>query len=284
MHRDGKTIFITGTTTGIGLAAARKLDSMGWRVFAGALPSEDTSALRQNTSERLTVIPIDITQPEMIAAAVETVRAAVGEGGLNALHNNAGYAQTGPIEFVSLEALRRQFEVNVFGHVAVTQAFLPLLRAGKGRIVNTVSVLGRVVLPFTGAYSMSKFALEAFTDALRLELAPWQIPVIAIEPASVNTPFFDKAAESFNALGDHAAQAAALYGGSLTASADLSAQMRGRAQTPEQIADVIAEALTVERPKTRYLIGREARLLAFFARWLPDGRRDKAILRQYRSK
>lgn len=280
---NNRAIFITGTTTGIGRATARKLDQLGFRVFAGVLPGEDTTALCDGVSDRLTLIPIDITQKAMITDAAKTLQMALGDTGLYGLHNNAGYAQTGPLEVLPLEALRKQFEVNVFGHFAVTQALLPLLRMGHGRIVNTTSVLGRVVLPFTGAYSMSKFAMEAFTDALRLELSPWNIPVSAIEPASVNTPFFDKAAESFTGLDAAAAERTEqLYGKMLQASADLSGQMRGNALTPEAIAEVVAEIFTTDQPKTRYVIGREARLLAFFARWLPDRRRDRAILRQFR--
>ncbi len=282
-----RTILITGTTSGIGMATAKLLDARGWRVFAGVLPDEDTGALLAGASSRLTVLPLDITDPVLIADAAARIAQAVGAEGLHALHNNAGYPLTGPLEFLPLEALQQQFSVNVVGHVRVTQALLPLLRMaaakdGGARIVNTVSVLGRIALPFTGAYSMSKFAMEAFTDALRNELAPWNIQVSAIEPGSVATPFFHRAEESMDMVRrTFSSRAEALYGDLLAKSSEVSSSMTASALPPEAVAGVVLKALTDPRPKTRYLVGREARILAFFAHWFGDRRRDRAILRQY---
>ena len=181
-----KSVVITGASTGIGAACALHLDQWGWRVFAGVRKQGDAEALRAQGSARLTPVSLDVTDTVSISTAASAVAGAVGAAGLAGLVNNAGIVVPGPIELLPLSDLRRQLEINVVGQVAVTQAFLPLIRAGRGRIVNMGSIAGRMATPFTGAYGASKFALEALTDALRLELQPWGISVSIIEPGAVD--------------------------------------------------------------------------------------------------
>ena len=185
-------VVVTGASTGIGEACALQLDRMGFSVFAGVRREADGKALEQKASGRLTPVFIDVADEVSIASAVETVSAAVGDAGLAGLVNNAGIAVPAPIELVPLDALRRQLEVNVIGQVSVTQAFLPLVRKAQGRIVNMGSIAGRLAIPFLGPYCMSKFAMEALTDSLRVELRPWGIKVSLVEPGRISTPIWGK--------------------------------------------------------------------------------------------
>ncbi|MEX0791398.1 MAG: SDR family NAD(P)-dependent oxidoreductase, partial [Actinomycetota bacterium] len=174
MSEDRGAVVITGASTGIGRATAPRLAAIGFRVFAGVRKQADADSLKQE-APAVTPLILDVTDEHSIAEAATAVKAAVGANGLAGLVNNAGITVPGPLEFLPAEDLRRQFEVNVIGPIAVTQAFMPLLRAGKGRIVNVGSIGGRVSTPFLGAYSASKFAIEAISDALRVELRPWGI-------------------------------------------------------------------------------------------------------------
>src|SRR5260370_25499123 len=186
------SVVVTGASTGIGEACALRLDMRGFRCFAGVRRAVAGGAWKQKASGRLTPILLDVTDASSIKSAAAAVAAALGEEGLSGLVNNAGIAIAGPLEFLPIDELRRQFEVNVIGQIAVTQAFLPLLRKGHGRIVNMGSIAGKSALPFAGPFCASKFALEALTDSLRMELLPWNIPVSIIEPAYVTTPILQK--------------------------------------------------------------------------------------------
>ena len=170
-----KSVVVTGASSGIGLASALRLANAGWRVYGGARTEEAAAALRERGFEPLL---LDVTDAGQIAAAAT----AVGSE-LHGIVDNAGIAIAAPLELVPLEELRRQLEVNVVGQVAVLQAFLPALRAGRGRVVLMGSVGGRSALPFLGPYAASKHALEAFADVLRIELAPWGMTVSIVEPA-----------------------------------------------------------------------------------------------------
>ncbi|MCG3209140.1 MAG: Diacetyl reductase [(S)-acetoin forming] [Anaerolineae bacterium] len=266
-----KTVVITGASTGIGRACALELDRRGWRVFAGVRQPADAAALAGQSSPNLTPVFIDVTDSESIAAAAEQVTATVGPAGLTGLVNNAGIGAGGPLEFIPIELLRQQFEINVIGQVAVTQAFLPLLRAGRGRIINMSSISGRVSVPFVGPYSASKFALEALTNSLRNELQPWGIKVISIQPGSIATPIWEKTlALSYQLRRQMPPRAEDLYGARLD---DLLAAVKntaGRGVPPERVARVVHTALTAARPKLRYLVGADARLAALLVALLPD--------------
>jgi NAD(P)-dependent dehydrogenase (short-subunit alcohol dehydrogenase family) len=257
-----RTALVTGASSGIGQACAVQLVSSGWRVFAGVRRAGEAP---DGTEEVL----LDVTAADQIRAAAELVDR------LDGLVNNAGIAISAPVEFVPPEELRHQLEVNLVGQVAVTQAFLPALRRAKGRIVFMGSIAGRSALPFLSPYAASKHALEAVADSLRLELRPFGIHVSIVQPGSIKTAIWARSAQraaeliaaSDGELGD-------LYGERIAAFRQIALE-RGAAGAPaEKVAKVVLEALTAERPHTRYLIGRDARLRAGFER-LPDRLRDR---------
>lgn len=271
-------VLITGASTGIGAACARDLDRRGFAVWATVRKDADGERLRAGSSEHLRVLPMDVTDAGSIRAAVPVVAEAVGAAGLQGLVNNAGIAVAGPLEGVPLDALRQQLEVNVIGPVAVTQAFLPLLRQGRGRIVNMGSVGGLNVFPFIGPYCASKFALEALTDALRMELAPWGLHVAIIEPASIRTPIWGKGAEAAAATVTDP-RILELYGDQLAALARITRAQDEQGASPDLVAAAVHHALTAHPPRTRYLVAPKAWVRKFL-QWLPDRLRDRILLRK----
>ncbi|HEX8075515.1 MAG TPA: SDR family oxidoreductase [Thermoleophilaceae bacterium] len=268
-------VVITGTSTGIGRACALRLDQSGFEVFACVRRPDDGKRLRDHASERLRPLIVDVTDSDSIADAAATVRRAVGDGGLTGLVNNAGMTVTGPLEFIPLDQLRQQLEVNLIGQVAATQGFLPLIRKARGRIVNMSSIGGRVSNGFLAPYQASKFAIEAVTDSLRKELRPWGIHVVAIEPGSIATPIWDKGSESaFAMLEQMPAEAHELYGEAIPKVAEMARKLGERAIPPERVAKVVLRALTARRPRTRYLVGTDARVQLALNRLLPDRAMD----------
>ena len=273
---------ITGASTGIGEACALRLDARGWRVYAGVRNQRDADALRAKASPRLVPLMIDVTDEASIASAASQVERELGSGrGLAGLVNNAGIAIGGPLEFMPIGDLRKQLEVNVIGQVAATQAFLPLIRQARGRIVNMGSIGGRLATGFFGPYNASKFALEAITDALRQELRPWGIDVAIIEPGSIATPIWEKgiadARERERALSARAAGLYKPYADAMIAKAD---EMGGRGIAPDEVAKAVEHALVSKRPKTRYIVGRDAQLQAVAARVVPDRLMDRVVASQ----
>jgi NAD(P)-dependent dehydrogenase (short-subunit alcohol dehydrogenase family) len=273
-----RSVVITGASTGIGAACAVRLDALGFRVFAGVRRAEDGEALQKECSSRLMPISLDVTDPASIAAAAERVSAIVGDQGLAGLVNNAGIAVGGPIELVPMSAVRSQFEVNVFGQIAVTQAFLPLLRRGRGRVVNMGSIAGRAATPYIGLYSASKFAMEALTDALRSELQPWGIEVSIVEPGAIATQIWKKSARIADdmkaGLSDGARR---LYGEQITSVRSSIQEVEKRAIPATAVAEAVVHALSAKRPKARYLVGIDARIRAAMAAWLPDRVQDRVL-------
>ena len=273
-------VVITGASTGIGKACALELDRRGFRVFAGVRTDAAAEQLRAEASARLTPVLIDVTAADTIAAAAKKVAEATGDAGLAGLVNNAGIAVPGPIELVPIDDFRRQLEINVVGQVAVTQAFLPLLRKTRGRVVNMSSISGGVALPSMGAYSASKFALEAVSDALRLEVRTWGIRVSCVEPGPITTPIWEKS----KAVADHLSEevdpaALALY------EADLAVIRRAvehsiRSASPvERVVKAVVHALTSRRPKPHYYLGGQVWMSFNFLRILPGGLRDWIVLK-----
>lgn len=271
-------VIVTGASTGIGEACALHLDGLGFSVFAGVRKTSDGAALARKASDRLTAVSIDVADGASIASAAEDVATAVGKAGLAGLVNNAGIAVAGPLEFLPISELRKQLEVNVIGQIAVTQAFLPLLRQGHGRIVNIGSISGRMATPFVGPYAASKFAMEALTDSLRMELRPWSISVSLIEPGSVATPIWRKSGAAADELARSLAERAHdLYGPALAAMRK-AADKIGRAGVPAAVvAKAVAHALVSKRPKTRYVVGRDAKFRAALVTILSDRMRDGLI-------
>lgn len=279
-----RAVVVTGASTGIGRACASRLDRRGYRVFAGVRRAVDADGLTAAASHRLVPILLDVTDAASIAAATDAVSRAVSPGGLAGLVNNAGIAVAAPLEFVPLDDLRRQFEVNVIGQVAVTQAFLPLLRRAHGRIVNIGSVSGRLASPLAGPYAASKFALEALTDALRRELAPWDIEVVIVEPGNVATPLWERsAAWAERMLPTLPREAHALYGELMTGAIRYARRPPG-AGPPEAVARAVEHALEAPRPRTRYPVGRDAQIVVRLVRWLPDRWIDWLLWRRRRAR
>ena len=263
-------VVITGTSTGIGRAAALRLDAAGFDVFAGVRRADDGEQLEADASGRLRTLIVDVTDADAIAAAARDVEAAVGERGVAGLVNNAGMTVVGPLEFVAIEDVRRQLEVNLVGQIAVTQAFLPLIRRATGRIVNISSVGGRVVNGFLGPYQASKFAVEAVTDALRKELRPWGIHVVAIEPGSIDTEMWRKGTEQGQEVIDGLPpEGRELYGEQIPKVMEFALKIAERAVSPERVAAAIERALTASRPRTRYLVGIDARAQVVLSGLLP---------------
>lgn len=275
-------VVVTGASTGIGRATALHLDGLGYRVYAGVRREADGEALRQAGSPRLVTIRLDVTDICSIEAAARAVSAGAGEAGLRGLVNNAGICVAGAVEFLPLEELRNQFEVNVIGQVAVTQALLPLIRRGRGRIINMGSVGGRLSMPLMGAYCASKSALEAVTDALRLELRPWKIRVSLIEPGLISTSMFERVKRRSDGLLDSLPEEARrLYDPTIEAMRAVTEEEFRSASPPEVVARVVEKALTARRPKAHYVVGRNGRLEAFVA-GLPGRMRDVVLARALR--
>jgi NAD(P)-dependent dehydrogenase (short-subunit alcohol dehydrogenase family) len=273
-------VVITGSSTGIGKACALHLDSLGFRVFAGVRKEEDGERLRGEGSARLRTVVLDITDPASIAAARAQVEEALEGRGLDGLVNNAGIAVSGPLEFLPLDELRRQLEVNVVGQIAVTQAFLPALRRGGGRIVNIGSIGGKMALPFVGPYAASKFAMEGLTDSLRRELKPHGVSVSIVRPGAIQSEIWDKGqAKSEELTEEMPAEAMEVYGKQIEGGRAAARQRAEDAVPAQEVADVVAHALTSDRPRTRYLVTRRAKMLAAFARFLPDRAFDRMIER-----
>jgi NAD(P)-dependent dehydrogenase (short-subunit alcohol dehydrogenase family) len=267
-----RAVLITGASSGIGRACALHLDALGFRVFAGVRNPAAADDLRRAGSSGLCPVTLDVTSAECIASVAGEVRQALGSDPLIGLVNNAGVGYGGPIEYLPLERFRQQFEVNLFGPVAVIQAFLPLLRLARSpRIVNIGSVQGRAVTPFLAPYTCSKFALEALTGTLRQELAPWGIHVCIVEPGIVRTAMFSKAVTQLARLREILpVEALDRYGHAVAPFERALEAAPRKGSSPDGVARAVARALTARRPKTRYVVGLDARLLTFLCWLLPD--------------
>ena len=273
-------VLVTGTSTGIGAATAAHLATNGFHVFAGVRREADGETLRALAPGNMTPLILDVTDEAAISAAAATVADAVGNRGLAGLVNNAGIAKPAPIEFQPLADFRTQLEVNLFGPVAMIQAFLPLIRRAGGRIVNVGSIGGLLVLPLNGAYSASKFGIRAVSDALRLELRQWSIHVSLIEVAPVKTAIFDKTYAELDRLEQRLGEAGyRLYEEQAAAVRTATEKAAAYADPPLVIAKAIADALTSDKPKTRYLVGHGGKQVAVAAA-LPDRARDRALARE----
>lgn len=277
---------ITGASTGIGRASTLRLADKGWTVLAGVRDPSAGERLLADAPSSGRVIPLslEVTDSVQVVAAAARVEQELGErgaspsGGLDALVNNAGIGIGGPLELISQEELRRQFEVNVFAQMAVTQALLPALRRAHGRIVFVSSIGGRVAMAFTAPYAASKHAVEALGDALRVELRSSGIQVALVEPGSVATPIWDKARVEADAV-SIPPELQAEYGSVPAAMRKVLADTARRGVAPELVAQTIERALTAPRMKARYVVGRDAKAMLLVKRLLPDLVFDKVARR-----
>lgn len=276
MSNKSKNIVITGASTGIGKACVLYLDKLGFRIFAGVRKKNDGESLLKEASNQITPFYLDVTDKNAIEFAVKKIEKSVGEDGLVGLVNNAGIATSGPSAFIPTDYLMRILEVNVVGQISVLQAFLPMLIKARGRLVNMSSISGRVVYPMMGHYAASKFALEAITDALRLELIPLGIKVSIIEPGPISTPIWDKGFRMREELENFIPSWAKDNYETVTHKI-LSHARNSQENAPPAIivARAVSHALTSKRPKVRYPVGRWVWLYTTVFRIMPDVMKDK---------
>jgi len=253
---------VTGASSGIGEACARRLAAHGWEVYASVRAACDAP---DGTRE----LVFDVTDCDSVRGALRTI------GSLDAVVANAGIAIAAPLEFLPEQELARQLDVNVVGQFRVVQPLVPLLRRSRGRVVLMGSIGGRSALPFLGAYAMSKFALEAFADSLRVEVAPWGIHVAIVEPGTIATAMWTKPQRSLDEFPPEAAQ---LYGGRIERFRKLAAARSSKGVPAEEVAKAVEHALTSPKPRTRYVVGPDAKKRARVQR-LPDRLRDRVLTR-----
>lgn len=266
-------VVVSGASTGLGAATTQELARRGYHVLAGVRGEQAAESIR---SERVEPVILDITDSAHVAAVAR--RVAVDPRPLRALINNAGMAANAPVEALPLEVWRRMFEVNLFGHIAMTQGLLPALRISGGRVVNVSSTGGKIAMPAFGAYSATKYAVEAMSDSLRRELAGQGVDVVIVEPGAVKTDMVSTgtraAHELLDAMSD---EHRALYADTMAAFLVQTAEF-GRSGLPAaEAARTMARAVTARRPRTRYTIGRDAAVFTALSRLLPDRVLDRAL-------
>jgi NAD(P)-dependent dehydrogenase (short-subunit alcohol dehydrogenase family) len=275
-------IVVTGASTGIGRACALDLVKRGFHVFAGVRQESAGTSLEEESGHQLTPLILDITNEEQLRQAVQTVTDALENQPLQGLVNNAGITVHGPLEFVPVADLRRQLEVNVVAQLAVTQGFLPLLRRSRGRVVLMGSVSGLLAVPGFGPYSMSKYALEAMADVLRLELSPWEIQVALIQPGAIDTPIWEKGFSHWDRFEQTAPAAMQeLYDAQIKSIRGVAKHSQSQAQTAQVVADAVVHALTSSRPRSRYVVGGGAGQQKILSK-LPDSWRDRLLRKMMR--
>lgn len=285
---ENPAVLITGSSSGIGQACAIELHRLGYQVFAGVRRQVDGEALVAQTSSRLTPVILDVTDRESIATAVASVSEAVGTRGLAGLVNNAGISVACVLEYLPLETLRRQFEVNVFGPLAVTQATLPLLRTARGRVVNISSLSGMTAGPYVGPYAASKHAFEALSDSLRLELRGFGIRVAVVQPADIATPIWEKSQLAADQLRDEVMEAIGeripaevqdVYRDDIVAMRQATTGFAAKAIPVARVVRAVTHALSSRYPRTRYRVGAKTWGVALALRNFPDRLRDRVVLR-----
>lgn len=281
MSENKKYVFITGASSGIGKITAITLAKNGFQILAGVRKEEDAQKLKAESSN---IIPIflDVTNQDSINDAFNKIFEIIENNGLYSLVNNAGIAVAGPLEFLPIERLRQQLEINVIGQIAITQKLLPLIRKGQGRIINISSIAGFTAFPFKGAYAASKFAVEGFSDSLRRELKPWKIPVCIIEPGVIKTPIWEKSINLVEDIVEEMPLEAEKYYGSVYKNLLCRTMKRveNKGASPEEVAKAILHALTSKKPKARYLVGKDAYFLRYFLTKLPDKIVDSFICKR----
>ncbi len=275
-----RTVVITGASSGIGRASVQRMVAAGWHVFATVRKSEDGERLRSEISGEITPLIMDVTDRASVNSAAEKTSGELQLRGLTGLVNVAGIGMVRPVEYATDADLREIFEINVFGQVAVTQAFLPLLRKARGRIVNISSVGVHLAIPFGGLLNASKSAFARFSDTMRLELRPFGIRVSAIEPGAIRTPAVDKTLGHVDEVVQQLpAKGAAQYGEMLKDFARRAYSREMNGSSPDVVARAVHHALTARHPHNRYLVGKHASLLAVLPKILPEWLLDAVLLR-----
>jgi NAD(P)-dependent dehydrogenase (short-subunit alcohol dehydrogenase family) len=274
-------IIITGASSGIGNSTARYLAERGYFVYGGVRKTSDATALRETAPDSLQPLMLDVTKQDQIDAAAARVQQEVQTPGLIVLINNAGITTSGPVEFLPVDELRSLWEVNVTGVVAVTQAFMPLIRAANtGHIINISSFGGSIASPFLAPYHASKFALEAISDSLRMELSPWpNIHVSVVKPASIKTPIWQKAVDDFDSLFERLKPGAReYYDQALRTVTQSRIDFDERGEEPIVVARAIHKIITMSSPPARRLVAFNP-VVFVLLRLLPDRWRDRLVRR-----
>ena len=275
-----QTALVTGASTGIGRAVALHLDALGWGVYAGVRTTEAADALQAEASVRLQPVMLDVTRPDQIAEVMARLEIELGNRGLGALVNNAGIPVGGPLEYLDLDELRRCFEVNTIAPIAMVQAAADLLRTAHGRIVFVSSIAARISGPNMGPYSASKHAVSALAESLRAELHSAKVRVSVIEPGSIDTEIWAKSTTYGEDLRANLPQAAIeRYDKLLSHSEKVIAASAANAPEASLVAEAVEKAITARFPKSRYLVGRDARSVAGVLRVLPDRLRTAMVRR-----
>ncbi len=277
-----RSVLVTGASSGIGNATVLLLAQKGWRVFAAVRKEADANAIDTLGLKNVETVLLDVSDQRSIQRAAVEIRARLETRGLDGLFNNAGVGTISPVETLSSEDLRHVFEINLFGQINMIQAFLPLVRKARGRIINTGSVGDHLTPPFAGALASSKAAFASMTTALRLELRPQGIHVCLIEPGSVNTPAVGKTLGGVeDTISSWPLDAKVLYAAALRHMANRFAKSERGGSPPEAVAQVVGRALTARNPATRYLAGKDSVKLAMLAWLLPEKLLDLAVLRTF---
>jgi len=281
------SVLISGSSSGIGEAAAILLGEKGWTVFAGVRKQADAEKLRSYSGNIHPVI-LDVTKEDQVREAIEQVRVAVGEDGLDALINNAGVAYSGPTEFISMENVQRQFDVNLFGFFRLTQAAMPLIRMGKpGRVINVSTIGAQQVCPFLGMYEGSKAALETISQAFRQELARWGIPVVLIRPGPVNSKFDSAVFADYDEYMKELSPGSSahdFYGKDLENIREVAKKLKKHSVESKVVAEVIHQALTARNPKPMYYDSWRSYLTTQVYSWMPTSWFDAMIRRLFTAK
>lgn len=265
-------LLISGCSSGIGRACALHFAGRGYRVFACVRKEADAASLRvADPSGKLEPLMLDVTDTSQLASVVAELAGRLGQQGLTGLVNNAGVGNGGPLEFQDPDEVRHTFEVNVMGPLRLSQALLPLLRTARGRIINIGSMAGKVVVPMNGSYSISKFGLEAFSDALRQELQPHGVRVALVEPGPIATPMISGAQEKGDShLAALPPEATEYYGERMARLLAQLADIERKAPSPAVVVRAVEHALESAKPKARYVVTRDAKVLIFLRWLLPD--------------
>jgi NAD(P)-dependent dehydrogenase (short-subunit alcohol dehydrogenase family) len=267
------TVLITGTSSGIGRACAEEMAGRGWRVLAGVRKESDAEEVRALSPDRIEPLMLDVTDLDAIAALPERVG-----GRLDGLVNNAGMANAGPLEHLPVEDVKHQLDVMLLAPFALTKAMLPALRAARGRVVMIGSIGGRTSLPFMGPYNAAKAGIDGFANSLRQELAPFGVRVALVEPGAIKTRIWQKGIDAGEQLRETLPpEAERDYGDRIGKMSKAAADSERRGVAPSKVAAVVAHALTADKPKTRYLVGIDARVQAGLRAALPDRALDRVL-------
>jgi NAD(P)-dependent dehydrogenase (short-subunit alcohol dehydrogenase family) len=268
-----RTVLITGTSSGIGRACAEEMAGRGWRVLAGVRRESDGEEVRALSPDRIEPVILDVTDLDAIAALPERVG-----GRLDGLVNNAGMANAGPLEYLPVEDIKHQLDVMLVAPFVLTKAMLPALRAARGRVVMIGSIGGRTSLPFMGPYNAAKAGIDGFANSLRQELAPFGVRVALVEPGAIKTRIWQKGIDAGEQLrGSLPPEAERDYGERIAKMSKAAADSERRGVPPSKVAGVVAHALTADKPKTRYLVGIDARVQAGLRAALPDRALDRVL-------